>query len=176
MRADVVVRARIDHDTKARATKALRAMGLSMSDAIRLLLLRIADEKRLPFPIEVPNATTIRAIEELDNGEGKRFASAEELFRTLTSEVLAPVRSTQFKRDVKRAGKQGKDLAKLRDLLTALIRRDPLPASCRGHPLRSPWASYRDIHIEPDWILIYRVRGDELLLVRTGSHADLFKE
>ncbi len=83
MRADVVVRARIDHDTKARATKALRAMGLSMSDAIRLLLLRIADEKRLPFPIEVPNATTIRAIEELDNGEGKRFASAEELFENI---------------------------------------------------------------------------------------------
>lgn len=55
-------------------------MGLSMSDAIRLLLLRIVSEKRLPFPIEVPNATTIWAIEELDRDQGKRFVSAEELF------------------------------------------------------------------------------------------------
>ena len=83
MRADTVVRARIDSDTKERAAAALRAMGLSVSDAIRLLLLRVADEKRLPFAVQVPNATTIRAMRELDEGKGKRFADAEELFEDI---------------------------------------------------------------------------------------------
>ncbi|MDE0384429.1 MAG: type II toxin-antitoxin system RelB/DinJ family antitoxin [Defluviicoccus sp.] len=83
MSADTVVRARIDSDTKARATEALHAMGLTMSDAIRLLLLRVADEKRLPFDVQVPNATTRRAMKELEAGKGKRFASAEKLFEDI---------------------------------------------------------------------------------------------
>ena len=83
MQADTVVRARIDSDTKERAQAALRAMGLSLSDAIRLLLLRVADEKRLPFAVQAPNATTIGAMEELDEGRGKRFADAEALFKDI---------------------------------------------------------------------------------------------
>ena len=83
MSTDTVVRARIDSDTKARAKETLQAMGLSISDAIRLLLLRVAEEKRLPFAIQVPNATTVKAMEELDEGKGKRFGSAEELFQDL---------------------------------------------------------------------------------------------
>ena len=83
MSTDTVVRARIDSDTKARATKALQAMGLSVSDAIRLLLLRVAAEQRLPFAIQVPNATTVKAMEELNDGKGKRFNSAAELFQDL---------------------------------------------------------------------------------------------
>ncbi|MCE2440762.1 MAG: type II toxin-antitoxin system RelB/DinJ family antitoxin [Candidatus Latescibacteria bacterium] len=80
---DTVVRARIDSDTKARATEALHAMGLSVSDAIRLLLLRVAEEKRLPFALQVPNPTTVMAMKELEEGKGKRFSSADELFQDL---------------------------------------------------------------------------------------------
>jgi len=83
MSADTVVRARIDSDTKARATEALEAMGLSVSDAIRLLLLRVADEKRLPFVVQVPNAASAKAIKELESGRGKRFDSEDELFTDL---------------------------------------------------------------------------------------------
>lgn len=83
MSSDTVVRARIDSETKARATEALQVMGLSVSDAIRLLLLRVADEKRLPFAIQAPNTTTIEAMKELADGKGKRFDNAEELFRDL---------------------------------------------------------------------------------------------
>ena len=83
MSNDTVVRARIDRDTKARATEALKAMGLSVSDAIRLVLLRVAEEKRLPFIVKVPNATTVEAMKELDDGKGQRFDTAEELFRDL---------------------------------------------------------------------------------------------
>ena len=83
MSTDTVVRARIDSDTKARATEALQAMGVSVSAAIRLLLLRVAEEKRLPFAVRVPNVATVKAMEELREGKGKRFGNAEELFRDL---------------------------------------------------------------------------------------------
>jgi len=83
MGADTYVRARIDAETKQRATEALEAMGLSISDAIRLLMLRVADEQRLPFDVRVPNAATRKAMAELDAGKGKRFNSADALFKDL---------------------------------------------------------------------------------------------
>lgn len=81
--ADTYVRARIDTGTKERAAEALEAMGLSISDAIRLLMLRIADERRLPFEVKVPNATTRKAMAELEAGKGKGFASVEALMADL---------------------------------------------------------------------------------------------
>ena len=83
MSSDTVVRARIDSDTKERATKALQAMGLSVSDAIRLLLLRVADEQRLPFTLQVPNTKTLKAMKELSLGKGQRFSNVEELFEDI---------------------------------------------------------------------------------------------
>ena len=82
-KADTYVRARIDTATKERAADALEAMGLSISDAIRLLMMRVADERRLPFEVKVPNATTRRAIAELEAGKGKRFASVDALVADL---------------------------------------------------------------------------------------------
>lgn len=86
MRADSVVRARLDRDTKDRAAAALRDMGLSVSEAIRLLLRRVAEEKRLPFAVQVPNASTVGAMNELNQGRGQRFENVEELFRDLETE------------------------------------------------------------------------------------------
>lgn len=81
--ADTYVRARIDTATKERASEALEDMGLSISDAIRLLMLRVADERRLPFEVKVPNATTRKAIAELEAGKGKRFATVHALMADL---------------------------------------------------------------------------------------------
>jgi len=81
--SNTYVRARIDTDTKERAAGALEAMGLSISDAIRLLMLRIADERRLPFEVKVPNAKTRKAIAELEAGKGKSFASVKALMADL---------------------------------------------------------------------------------------------
>ncbi|MDD9949480.1 MAG: type II toxin-antitoxin system RelB/DinJ family antitoxin [candidate division Zixibacteria bacterium] len=81
--SDTVVRARIDRVTKARAMTALQAMGLSMSDAIRLLLVRVANDKRLPFPIQVPSSATTKAMKELEEGKGQRFENAEGLYQDL---------------------------------------------------------------------------------------------
>lgn len=84
--ADTYVRARIDTLTKNRATEALEAMGLSISDAIRLLLLRVADERRLPFEVRVPNATTRKAMAEAESitkGRRARFNTPKDLFNDL---------------------------------------------------------------------------------------------
>lgn len=67
-------------------------------------------------------------------------------------------------------------MAKLKAVLLLLIEDSPLPPRLKDHPLRSNWAGYRDLHIEPDWLLIYRVTETELLLARTGTHSDLFGE
>jgi DNA-damage-inducible protein J len=83
--ADTYVRARIDTATKERAAEALAAMGLSISDAIRLLMLRVADERRLPFEVKAPNARTRRAIAELEAGKGRRFATVEALLADLNA-------------------------------------------------------------------------------------------
>jgi DNA-damage-inducible protein J len=83
MISDTYVRARIDSKTKQRAADALEAMGLSISDAIRLLMLRIADERRLPFEVKVPNATTRKAMTELESGNGRQFAAVNELMADL---------------------------------------------------------------------------------------------
>ena len=84
--ANTYVRARIDAVTKKRAADALEAMGLSISDAIRLLMLRVADEHRLPFEVKVPNAHTRKAIAELEAGKGKRFKSINSLMEDLNED------------------------------------------------------------------------------------------
>ena len=77
---------------------------------------------------------------------------------------------------MRRARVRGKDLTKLRSLLASLIEQEPLPARYRDPPLRGIWKGYREAHLEPDWLVIYRIQGDELHLVRTGTHSDLFDE
>jgi mRNA interferase YafQ len=85
------------------------------------------------------------------------------------------ISGTQFKRDVKLAQRRGKGMAKMRELLLLLVREEPLPPQYKDHPLSGDWKRFRDCHLEPDWILIYKVEGDDLYLVRTGTHSDLFR-
>lgn len=81
--ANTYVRARIDSDTKERAADALQAMGLSVSDAIRLLMFRVAEEHCLPFEVKVPNSITKKAILELEEGKGETFPDVKSLMTDL---------------------------------------------------------------------------------------------
>ena len=85
MATDAVVRARIDGRTKKRAAKVLAEMGLSVSDAIRLMLVRVAAEKALPFDVKIPNEESLEAIAELERGEGKVFETVEEFLADLNA-------------------------------------------------------------------------------------------
>ena len=66
-------------------------------------------------------------------------------------------------------------MGKLREALTLLSSRGDLPERYRDHALQGDWKGYRDLHIEPDWLLVYRVTAEEVQLARTGTHADLFR-
>jgi len=83
--------------------------------------------------------------------------------------------TTQFKKDFKRVSKQGKDLAKLEIIIETLLNKKILDPKFKDHSLSGKWKNHRDCHIEPDWLLIYQVATDSLILERTGSHSDLFK-
>lgn len=87
-----------------------------------------------------------------------------------------PAYSGRFKKDVKLAEKRQKDLGKLKELMLLLAAGAPLPASYRDHPLKGEWAGFRDAHVEPDWLLIYRIADDQIIFERTGRHSDLFEE
>jgi DNA-damage-inducible protein J len=78
-----MVHVRVDERTKQRAAKTLADMGISVSDAVRMLLVRVAAEKALPFEVKVPNATTVKAMRAADRGKGKRLKSARTLFKDL---------------------------------------------------------------------------------------------
>jgi mRNA interferase YafQ len=89
--------------------------------------------------------------------------------------MRTPAHARQFRRDIRRAQRRGKDMSKLRDVLSLLIAAEPFPARLKDHPLTGDWGGYRDCHIEPDWLLLYKIDGNDLILACTGTHADLFK-
>jgi DNA-damage-inducible protein J len=78
-----MVHIRVDEKTKQRATKTLAAMGISVSDAVRMLLVRVVAEKALPFDVKIPNATTVKAMRAAGRGKGKLQKSSEAVFKDL---------------------------------------------------------------------------------------------
>lgn len=84
--------------------------------------------------------------------------------------------TNQFKKDVKLAKKQGKDLEKLYKVIENLAQGKVLEAKYRDHSLSGNYNNCRECHVEPDWLLIYEIIDDVLVLMlnRTGSHSELF--
>lgn len=84
--------------------------------------------------------------------------------------------TTQFRKDYKLAMKRGLKIALLEEVVEYLAMGEPLPEKNRDHALTGDWVGHRECHIQPDWLLIYRIEGDVLVLTlsRTGSHSDLF--
>ena len=87
-------------------------------------------------------------------------------------------RTSQFKKDFKLAEKQGLDITELEKVVNILAGGATLPLEYRDHELKGDYSGYRECHIEPDWLLIYKIYEDVLVLslVRTGSHSRLFKK
>ena len=85
-------------------------------------------------------------------------------------------RTAQFKKDYKGAQKRNRDITLLDKVILMLANGEKLPESMRDHDLSGNYRGYREYHIEPDWLLVYKIQDDKLLLVlaRTGSHSDLF--
>jgi mRNA interferase YafQ len=84
-------------------------------------------------------------------------------------------RTNQFRKDYKKAKRRRQDIPKLLEVVSRLASGEKLEPRYSDHTLGGDYSDCRECHIEPDWILIYRLYEDELVLVRTGSHADLFE-
>ena len=84
------------------------------------------------------------------------------------------ITTAQFKKDLKRVSKRGKDIDQLKAVVEKLRAKQPLQPRHRPHRLSGRLARFRECHISPDWLLIWEQRDDALILVRTGTHTDLF--
>lgn len=90
--------------------------------------------------------------------------------------MLEVVLSTRFKKDLKTASKRGYNLELLNDVVDKLASRQQLPEKNRDHELSGDYSGFRECHVAPDWLLVYRVVEEDLILylMRTGTHSDLF--
>ena len=88
--------------------------------------------------------------------------------------MKSAVYTKQFKKDVKLATKRGRDIDKLKGVMASLQEGQALGDRYKDHPLKGPFAGYRECHLEPDWLLIYKSELNQIYYVRTGTHADLF--
>lgn len=84
-------------------------------------------------------------------------------------------RTSRFKKDVKRMQRRGKQFNEFKNVVRKLATGELLSAKYQDHPLAGQYQGTRECHIQPDWLLIYEATDEELILIRTGSHADLFE-
>jgi mRNA interferase YafQ len=90
--------------------------------------------------------------------------------------MLEPIRTGQFKKDYKLAGKRHYDMNELKAIITLLVNEQPLPAHCHEHGLHGVYEGKLECHVQPDWLLVYEIDTENSAIIfhRTGTHSDLF--
>ena len=161
--ANTSINIRMDADLKRQFEAFCADMGMTMTTAFNVFARKAVREYRIPFEIsgDVPNAETVEAIKEVKRMKanpslGKTYSNVDQMMEELL--------------------KRGFDISLLTDIIKKLAAGEPLPEKNREHQLSGDYTGCRECHITPDWLLIYEVDGDELILylTRTGSHSDLF--
>ncbi len=151
-----VVRARIDEKTKQEAAAVIDAIGLTVSDAFRLMMVRIATEKRLPFEPPVPNAETIAAMEAARRGD---LATVDDVDGLMADLHADDQRTAVFEQDYRRE-KKGRCArtadAELAHVVAELAEDRPLPPHHRDRALGGQWRNHRGCHVRPATVLIFR--------------------
>ena len=84
--------------------------------------------------------------------------------------------TNRFDKELIQAVKSGKDITKIREVIKKLVNSEPLERKYKDHKLKGKFKNRRECHIEPDWLLIYKIEGDTIFFERTGSHSELFKK
>ena len=88
--------------------------------------------------------------------------------------MFQPIYTNSFAKDIKLAQKRGKNIDKLKKIIELLVNKEPIPQKYRDHNLVGNFIGRRECHIEPDWLLLYKIDKDEIIFERTGTHSDLF--
>lgn len=89
--------------------------------------------------------------------------------------MLQPIYEKRFVKDVEKAKKRSKNMQKLKDIMEMLMHEKTLPMKNRNHKLQGNFVNCWECHIEPDWLVIYKLTKTEVIFARTGTHADLFE-
>ena len=89
--------------------------------------------------------------------------------------MLIPIFTRQFNKDLKKAIKSGKNQQKIMDIMEKLVNEEQLEKKFKDHKLQGEFKNRRECHIEPDWLLVYKISANEIIFERTGSHSELFK-
>ena len=88
--------------------------------------------------------------------------------------MFQPIYTNSFAKDIKLAQKRSENIDKLKKIIELLVNKEPIPQKYRDHNLVGNFIGRRECHIEPDWLLIYKIDKDEIIFERTGTHSDLF--
>ena len=88
--------------------------------------------------------------------------------------MFQPIYTNSFAKDIKLAQKRGENIDKLKKIIELLVNKEPIPQKYRDHNLVGNFIGRRECHIEPDWLLLYKIDKDEIIFERTGTHSDLF--
>lgn len=175
---------RMDADLKAQADALFTELGMNLTTAFNIFVRQSLREGGIPFEVrlEQPNKETVAAMLEAEriakDPSVKGYNDLDELFADLKDERNQIYRQVhdQFQKDYKRAIKRGLKIELLEQVVALLAMGEPLPDKNRDHDLSGDWAGHRECHILPDWLLVYRIEDDVLVLTlaRTGTHSDLF--
>ena len=169
---NAMIRARVSEELKAQAEAIMEAVGINPTQAITMFYKQLVLHRGLPFDVRVPNHVTLAAMESDDL---TTYSSPEAMFDDLDGWSIYQQKITsQFKKDYKKAKKQNKDLELLKKVMSDLIAGKALEERFKDHVLLGNWKPHRECHIQPAWLLIYRIEADTIIFVRAGSHAELF--
>ena len=120
---------------------------------------------------DIPNNETLTVMNDVNNNKNlsREFHSVAELMLTIRYH-------NSFKKDYKKILKRHLNIHDMETVIDMLANEQPLPEKYKDHALTGDWKGFRECHIQPDWLLIYKIQNDSLILTlsRTGSHSDLF--
>lgn len=175
---------RTDKAVKDQAEAIFNELGLSLTTAVNIFLRTAIRENGIPFELklDVPNEITAKAIKEgkelLSNPKAPKYTSMEALKDALNKWCVAFNLLINSKKDLKLAKKQGKDLDKLFEVINILANGEKLDTKFKDHDLSGSYKGTRECHIEPDWLLVYEIDNNALVLMlyRLGTYSELFKK
>jgi YafQ family addiction module toxin component/addiction module RelB/DinJ family antitoxin len=170
------IRARIEPTLKEDVEKLFKKMGLSTTEAINLFYRQVKLRNGLPFNVVIPNKTTEKVFKDTDaNRNLIRCEDAEDMFDKLGIWMRIPSYTKQFAKDLKRMEQRGKPPEKIKNIIKKLVDEERLDVNYKDHKLIGNYKGRRECHVEPDWLLIYKIIDSEIIFERTGTHSDLFE-
>ena len=177
MKKSAMVRARIEPDVKQHAEEIFQNLGMTVTQAITIFYKQVEMRNGLPFNVSIPNEETIKTFKATDSGQDLVVCKdAEDMFTSLGIWFIAQFIQINLLKIQKKSQRRGKNIGKFKIIAKILLSGQPLNEIHKDHKLIGNYVGRRECHIEPDWLLIYKVTESQIIFERIGTHSDLFKK